>query len=249
MWNDFGVNFGKENVQNDLSIPHPNDSTRKIHIIPDPVHVFKNMVNGWINNKYLTVPEWYVKKKGLISNIVHRDHLKVMVDYEGGNQLRMCHKLSFRDVCFDRPVPSVDKMKVCNSTKYCNLAVSAGLRVVAARTNRPELETTASVIEDLAVWFDRMNNRNDERALRRNDAEIVDQLNSTVRLVYDLKVGEDQRWKPWKTGVAMCTNAVHQLTSFLLDNGHNQILTARFVQDCLESLFSTLLTRKGIDIT
>ena len=111
-----------------MSIPHPCDSARRLEIIPDPVHVFKNAVNGWINNTYLTVPDGYVQLKGLTSNVVHRDHLRKLVEYEKGNQLRMSHKLSAADVCFETKVSSVDKMKVSNATKYCNLAVSAALR-------------------------------------------------------------------------------------------------------------------------
>lgn len=150
MWKDMGLNIKNQNILNDLSLDHPSDNKRKLEIVPDPVHVFKNAINGWINNKFLVVPKWYMEQKGLTSNVVHRDHLKSIVEFEGGNQLKMAHGLSASDVNFDLPVSSVDKMKVSNATKYCNRAVAAALRVVASDQNRPELLTTACFIEDMS---------------------------------------------------------------------------------------------------
>lgn len=46
MWNDLGVVFSKKSMNDDVSIPHPVDSTRRLEKIPDPIHVFKNLVNG-----------------------------------------------------------------------------------------------------------------------------------------------------------------------------------------------------------
>lgn len=112
MWKDMGLNIKNQNILSDLSLDHPFDKSRKIEIVPDPVHVFKNAINGWINNKFLVLPKWYVEQRGLSSNVVHRDHLKILVEFEDGNRLRMAHGLSRSDVAFDVPVSSVDKMKV-----------------------------------------------------------------------------------------------------------------------------------------
>lgn len=38
----------------------------------------------------------------------------------------------------------------------------------------------------------------------------------------------------------MCTNAIIRLIDLLFQNGHTRILTSRFTQDCLESLFSLI---------
>ncbi|EDS26734.1 conserved hypothetical protein [Culex quinquefasciatus] len=244
MWKDAGVDFSRRNVLMNTSIPHPQDQNRRLEFVPDPVHIFKNVVNGWINNKYLTVPDWYVQKNNLVSNIVHRDHLKLIVECEAGNQLKMCHKLTANDVDFTRKVSSMDKMKVSNATKYCNPSVGAALHMIAEKEGKPELHTTACFVEDISKWFSIINNRNEDCALNSGDEDNtianISHLNDTVRLVYDLTVGDSGAWKPWKTGLAMCTHAIIRLIDLLLQNGHTQILTSRFTQDCLESLFSLI---------
>ncbi|XP_055542987.1 uncharacterized protein LOC129728565 [Wyeomyia smithii] len=200
MWSDLGVNFGKEAAKWDQSIPHLMDKNRELEIIPDPVHVFKNLAHGWINNKFMTLPDWYVAKNGLTSNEMLRDHLRTLVNFEKGNQLRMCHRLTEDDVNFENPISSVDKMKVCNATKFCNTAVAAALRVVASETGQFALNSTARVIEDIANWFNVINNRNKEDGLSKtsNDefAFKISKLEDMVKLVLELKVGDTGRWKP-----------------------------------------------------
>lgn len=246
-WKDLGVNFTKGNVFNDLSVPHPANDSRRMEIVPDPVHLFKNAVHGWINNVFLTVPQWYVEEKHLKSNIVHREHLRMLVNYEKNNQLHMSYSLSESDVCFENNVSSVDKMKVCNATKYCNLTVSAALRVYAAETGNKDVITTACYIEDLSHWFSDINNRVQEHALDTSDdtyQEKINNLKKITHLVYDLKVGESGKWKPWKSGIVMSTNAILRIVERLSELGATKILTSRFSQDCLESLFSVARSKQ-----
>lgn len=248
LWKDMGLNFKNDNILSDLSLVHPVDDTRKLEILPDPVHVFKNAIHGWINNTFVILPKWYVEQKGLVSDVVHRDHLKVLIDYEEGNQLRMAHRLSRNDVTFDLPVSSVDKMKVANATKYCNHAVAAALHVVAAEQGRRELEATACYIEDMADWFQMINNRSDNHTLRESDQDgmrdVTKRLQEVSRLIYEVRVGKEGKWKPWKTGLVVCTNAMIRLILRLFDSGHKQIFTSRFVQDCLENIFSVIRSKQ-----
>lgn len=247
MWRDMGLDFSHENILKDLSLVHPIDENRTLEIVPDPVHVFKNCVNGWINNEFLVLPKWYVQQNSLSTDVVHRDHLKALVDFESGNQLRMAYGLSATDVAFHLPKSSVDKMKVCNATKYCNRTVAAGLRVLASEQGRPELLPTACFIEDMTIWFEVINNRSEDSTLCRTDStfhDVISRLQHTARLIYDVRVAEKGRWKPWKTGLVLCTNAIIRLTTRFLANGHRKIFTSRFVQDCLESLFSVVRAKQ-----
>ncbi|KAL9702310.1 hypothetical protein quinque_005828 [Culex quinquefasciatus] len=122
--------------------------------------------------------------------------------------------------------------------------VGAALHMIAEKEGKPELHTTACFVEDISKWFSIINNRNEDCALNSGDEDNtianISHLNDNVRLVYDLTVGDSGAWKPWKTGLAMCTNAIIRLIDLLLQNGHTQILTSRFTQDCLESLFSLI---------
>ncbi|XP_055543297.1 uncharacterized protein LOC129728857 [Wyeomyia smithii] len=244
MWKDFGIDFSRGNIMNDLSLVHPLDSSRRLEIIPDAVHVFKNLVHGWLNNVYLTLPEWYVELKKLPSSIVHRAHLKELVSYEHGNQLKMAYTLKEVDVNFETKMSSVDKMKVSNSTKFCNLDNASALRFVALEKNNPSLLATAAYLEDITLWYAMMTNRSEDLSLRLDNPDyyknVCDHLNQTSQLIYDVRVGALGHWKPWKSALTMCTQTVLRLSDRLLKKGHKIVLTAKFIQDCLESVFSVV---------
>lgn len=193
MWQDFNVSTKKSTIMGNLSIVHPSDASRTLEFIPDAVHVFKNAVNGWISNEHLTLPDWYVAQKDLESNIVDREHLKCLVAQEEGHNLELAYKLTAADVDFEHSKTSnVDKMKVANSTKYCNYSVAAALQIVAEQNIRPELRTTAVFLEDLAKWFELMSSRFVESALRPSETQhyhaSVEHLKMMIRLISELKV-------------------------------------------------------------
>lgn len=192
MWQDYGVSTKRNTIHSDLSIDHPCDATRKLEFIPDPVHVFKNAVNGWISNAVITLPSWYVEEKGLTSNEVNRNHLTKLVRIEQNQNLKMAHKLVEADVDFENTKTSkVDKMKVSNSTKYCNHSVAAALMVLSENGDQ-SLKSTSVFVEDLARWFDVIASRNSEDALDLKNISKYDSdirhLNMMVKLVSEIKV-------------------------------------------------------------
>lgn len=193
MWSDYGVSTKKNTIHNDLSIEHPVEADRRLEFIPDPVHVFKNAVNGWISNAVITLPNWYVKKNGLTTNKINRNHLTLLVAHEENQRTKMAHKLTAADVDFERSKTSnVDKMKVSNATKYCNHSVAAALRVIAENDDNEPVKATSQFITDLSRWFDLMSSRTPEFALNPSDKAKYDaniqHLEMMVQLVSDIKV-------------------------------------------------------------
>jgi hypothetical protein len=81
MWADYGIVFKKENILNDLSIPHPVNSAqragRRLYFINDTVHVYKSIVQGFVNNGKLTLSHETVAQNGLMTNLVDIDHIQV----------------------------------------------------------------------------------------------------------------------------------------------------------------------------
>lgn len=247
MWKEFGVHAVKTTLRDNLSIEHPCDPDRRLEFIADPVHVFKNSVHGWISNKIIILPDWYVQKRRLTSNIVDRDHLRALVedDEARDESSKLVCRLSQADVDFqNKPLSNVDKMKVSNATKYCNYSVAAALCVVAEKTNRMCLKTTAAYITDLARWYEIMNSRDDSEALKpaeNNYQASIDHINFFAKLMSDIKVGEKGHWKPWQTAAVMSSNAILRLQNYFFESLEYTVLyTSRFVQDCLENLFSVI---------
>lgn len=193
MWQKFGLSTKKETLSNNCATEHPFDKDRTLEFIPDPVHLFKSIVNGWISNQVFKVPSWYVEMRSLSVNIVSRDHLKVLVTEEADQTTKLVYRLRPEEVDFQQlKISNVDKMKVSNSTRYCSFAVAAAMQIIADQTGNGDLKTTAAFLEDLSKWYDIMTSKSAESSLDPSDKlkyqADIDHLNMMVKLFTDLKV-------------------------------------------------------------
>lgn len=169
MWNDLDLHHQKRNVLSNKALSHPNDNTRKLELVPDPVHIFKSIVQGWISNRYILIPTSVLKKFQLSFGFADINHIKELVVYEQECDLRIASGLTLSDVDFGKERVLYDKMKVINSFKFVNHKVCAALRLFAEEMNRNDILTTALFIEYISTWFEFMTSRTTSMALSRGN--------------------------------------------------------------------------------
>lgn len=63
-------------------------------------------------------------------------------------------------------------------------------------------------------------------------------LLKVINLFQYLKIGKKSHYKSTYTGVIISTNSILHLMEYLLNKRYKFVLTSRFSQDCLESVFS-----------
>lgn len=183
----------KETALNNWAVAHPVDKDRTLESIPDPVHFFKSVVNGWISNRFFKVPSWYVELRKLSTDIVSREHLRTLVTEEANQPTKMVYRLKPEEVDFEAlKISNVDKMKVSNSTRYCNFSIAAALNIIADQTGNADLKTTAAFLEDLSKWYELMTSTSTDSSLNPSNKEKyaadIGHLNMMTRLVTSLKV-------------------------------------------------------------
>lgn len=249
LWNDLGVQHTQATVLKNGPIKHPACSQRKFEVIPDPVHVCKSMVQGWISNETIELPNWAVEAQELVTPTADIKHLRDLVLYEQGCDLKMASGLKLEDVNFTKRASSFDKMKVLNSTKYVNHTVAAALKAYSVQSGRKDILTTAYLIETASTWFTYMTSRNVITALNLGNVEAynraINSLHTFKTLIYDCKVGVKRLWKPWKSAVVLATDTILRLQDFVLrEVGFDYFLPGRLTQDCLENIFSQLRRRQ-----
>lgn len=221
MWRDFDIVIDKDKVNSNQGFEHPLDPSRRIEIIPDPVHLFKSMVRGWINNRVVRLSPNIITKYNLIGNEAKIEHLTDLVQWEHSLNISPCHTLTLEDVDFSLNVSNIDKMKVLNSVKYVNPDVADALRYMAEETSRPELRITAGWIEDISRWYSIMNSSDGSRDVldpRNNPThykQCLKDLRQFAEDVFLLEVGDDAKWKPWQSAVILSTNAIIRLQNKL----------------------------------
>lgn len=246
LWKHWNITAGKYCKVSNF-IPHPLDNNRKLFVIPDVPHVFKNIKNMLMTNKVLFISNEIQEKYELPTNKVCSDHIQEIINYQDQLQFHLAPKLSQNDL-----IPShFQKMKVGKSTNVISHDICSALRFLADELNKPDFLTTAWFIETIEHWFSLMTSRHIEMALSKLKPDVYENsitfLNNFIKIMTNLEVGNKRCWKPSQSGSILATSSILDLQHIYLDQkGFHFLLTSRFTQDCLENLFSTLRAKNII---
>lgn len=138
LWKHWNIIAGK-NCKVSNFIPHPLDGNRKLFVIPDVPHLFKNIEDMLMTNKILFISDKIQEKYDLPTNVICSNHIQEIIDYQDQLHFHLAPKLSQNDL-----VPShFQKMKVGKSTNVISHDVCTALRLLADELNKPEYLTTA----------------------------------------------------------------------------------------------------------
>jgi len=247
LWRELGVGCPAQGEVR-CWIPHPCRPTEKLWILPDPVHLHKNIHTCLANNKVIYLPDNVVKEEGLSSPEVNIQELDQLVDFEEGHELKVAYRLNAdRLHCKNQ----FEKMRVSTSASVFNKRTEAALRAKAAQEGKdPSTLSIAFFIMLITRWFDLSTNRSAKLALRKDNATAYEGALSHIRkMAYVfryMKIG-DGKWRPVQTGVLMFCEAILGLQDYFLNVvGFSFLLTARFTQDCIENLFSLIRFRQPL---
>ena len=230
---------------------NPFDSSRKVYCFPDPTHVLKNIRNQFEKNDFL-FPEQCLKLLGedLTENRASLDHIeKVQVSQQ--NQLaKFCPKLKPWHI---HP-SNKEKMRVACSYNVFSAEVHAALlTLVENQSLTSKATTTAAFIKLVCSWYSLMSNRHPYNGIRLISCEIRKSLQKTMEIFSQLRSvdckGSNLGWKHIQTGLLISTQSFLELSSELLQEGYNFVLSSRVTQDSLESYFSLIRSHSGRQCT
>lgn len=223
-------------------IHHPLDNTRKLFIVPDVPHIFKNIKNMLMTNKVLFISDKILYN--LPSNKICSSHIEDVINYQEKLEFLLVPKLSEEDLMPNH----FQRMKVGKSRIVINHDVCTALKFLSEELNKSEYVTTAWFIDTVDKWFSLMTSRHPVLAISKLKPEMYEKtihfLNSFIDIITDLKVGHKKLWKPSQTRSILATSSILDIQKiYLYDKGLHFLLTSRFTQDCLENLFCVLRTK------
>lgn len=238
MWRELGISgrYGKVSC----NVSHSSGSSTKIFVLADVPHLIKNLRQAFLTHKTFTISDNTVRKHKLPSNKICISHVKDLLEFQKKKDLKIAPSLT--DVVL--APGQFDKMKVSQALHLFSRSVSSGLRFLIEKEGRDKSYlSTAWFIDMVNTWFDLMSSRHPVMALSKRQEEKYNQsiqfLQSVVEDVCEMSLDSKGKWKPVQTGFLLSTTSIITLAEILLKD-QPYILTARFTQDCLENLFSTI---------
>lgn len=139
------------------SIDNPFDSSKKIFLLFDSVHIFKNMYNNLLNKEIFVCPTFQDGGEEISAEM---KHVKELYEAEMGQGIKYAHKLTDKVL---NPQP-IERTNVDLAFRFFHESTMNGLIHFANTFNHPEWKKTASFI-NLILRFWKAVNVKDPRAV------------------------------------------------------------------------------------
>ena len=242
--------FDLPNIRIRYSFPNPADEKRKIYFFPDPPHVLKNIRNQLLKQDFFIQPE-ILQEWGITSHpeFVSFDYIRKLYGLQRDNKFRMAFKLSASHINPD----SYSKMRVGLAFDIFSRPVQAGIKSLIETNSETEHGlATVKFLSIVEKWFALSTARHTSVALHKTNEKTnqsFDELKSTMKVFANM-VAVDQGshakgWKPIQSSLLIATHSLISLTKDLFERGYDYVLTGRFSQDPVESLFGVIRSRTG----
>ena len=236
--------FYKMVSSGETMIEHPFDPTKKIVLLFDTVHLFKNLYNNFLSYGVFACPSF--KEEGVLL-IAKFSHVVELYNLELTLPIKRAHKLTAKML---NP-SSVEKTNVKLADACFHESTIAALKYYAAK-GHPEFSDTAEVFQIFRDWFNSMNvkSRNMDRRKRDERRASVDKntLHNVVKYLTKFKSWVE-KWvvsdlkglsRPTFNALTHTTGGFIQLREYLINEKNVEYINSANIQsDCLEGRFRT----------
>jgi len=239
-----GIKFNKKMGTVVAYIPHPERPNEKLWVLPDSVHLFKNILPCLSSNKVIYLPQDVVEEEGLISDEVNLSHLDHLIDFEKDRELKVAFRLQ-NEILHNKN--QYLKMRVSSPRSVFNMRTVAALQAQAEVTGDPSILTTAFFVWLVCRWFELSTNRSGKMALRKSNIEEYEAALRHIRRTGDIfcrmRIGSKTNavWKPVQSGMIVYCAGILELQDYLINVEHFIfVLLGLVTQDCIENLFALI---------
>jgi hypothetical protein len=228
--------------------PHPVNNQERLYIMPDPVHIFKNIATSLIKHRVFEINSEIQEKYHLASEYVDIGAIKQLYDLNSGTDTKVVPRL--KENMFH---PShFDKMNVGTAHALLHHDTGAGIEYFIAKGKISETHATTAWFCKIAFkWFKIITSRNTNLAWSHINedmhANTLTFMNEFMTIVYGTKIGSKSDWKPVQSVIILATQtALDVQEEYLNKHGYKYLMGGRLTQDALENLFSVIRSRTPI---
>jgi hypothetical protein len=234
-------------------ITHPCDPERKLWIVIDSVHEFKNIGNHF-RTKDAEIPQYYVEKYNLSSKFAKSSDIKKIQGMQKKMSFKAAPKLN-ENIC--KP-GQFEKMRVNTHTRFFSSDISSTLEFLLEDDLEDAEKFLSMPIDDFLEsakknstvffvsvinrWISTLKNRHEFNLQENSIDEVKSFLRECCEIFHEIKIG------PTKL---RCLIAAEKTTKSILDImeyyqslGVEKFCAANFTQDCLENVYSVVRSKK-----
>lgn len=245
-WRIMNISVGKYCKINNYAA-HSCNNEEKLFIMPDSIHVYKNVACSLTAGNKFYLDETLVKIYNLPYNEISMEPIREVYNLDEEHSLKLCPYLKHNVIN-----PShFDKMNVSLSVALLNNNVAAAISYYIANGRIVNIHrTTAWFLTIMYKWFKIMTSRYVKLALSHLDENVykdnITFLKDFMEIIRGITI-EDGKWKPFQSGLILCTQTALDLqVEYLEKENFKFLLLGRLTQDTLENLFSVIRARQSV---
>lgn len=251
LWNALGFKVTKNRII--YKIPHPVDPKRFLWLIVDQIHTFKNLINAFRNHKTARIPDEFVSKYNLKTNVACLDDIRSLLEYQQNMIYKTAPRLKSRHID-----PShFDTIRVGTSTALISDDIRSSLHYIDDLSIEQKEEffeksckfqnanATSWFLDFIKKWFDIMRNRSYNKALNIDESDKMEQdfqfLLESVEFFQNLRFGTQNKFvKCQSFAIASTLSLIDLVRNLMKEAGFKCFIAARSNQDCMENVFSVM---------
>lgn len=245
LWKSLNIVAGKHSQINN-SVVHPCLPNERLLVVPDPVHIFKNIASALTKGHSFILEDCIVEKYNLLHNKISIEPITEVYELDKNDVIRLCPRLKENVI---RP-SHFDKMNVGVSVALINNDVSAAILYYISLKKIDETHsTTAWFLQVMYKWFQLLTCRYPNLAIslknKENHDENITFLKSVQEIMYHTKI--NNKWQPFQTGVLLATQSAMDFQKIYLEKeDFDFVMLGRLTQDCVENSFSIVRCRQPV---
>ena len=145
-----------------VSIPHPTLKDEKHFLIFDPVHIFKNFFNNFVNRGVLSCPPFRGEEVGTASF----QHLRELYSMECTKPLKFAHKLREK-VLFPKPIER-SSVQLAESLFHSSTVDATEFYL----KDKPQWQGTYNFLKIINTWWSIVNVKNPTKGLNKRNENM-----------------------------------------------------------------------------
>lgn len=256
MLKSFGISISVNNEY--CHVPHPLDSNQKLWLIPDGVHVFKNLGNQFRLKKQVEISNEMMHRYGISSKFARLTDVSKLFNLQKKMEFKAAPQLTNRIMKPDQ----FEKMRVRTHTQFFNSDVSSSIaflndedpedieKFLESAENQMSIDTainpTVFFLRKIDQWHNFIKSRQQKINLQDELMFSDAQYFLTNSLYFFNNISFNSGRLPCLIGAKMTTNAIMEIMIHYKSIGIDKFTCGWFTQDAIENIFSVVRSVRSL---
>jgi hypothetical protein len=218
-------------------ITHPSDESRKLFIIPDMIHIMKNITSA-LRKRDVKISDSIVNQFNLSSNTASFTNIVKVYNSQQKYEFKLAKKLKFETI---KP-NHYEVMREKNSNQLHSISVATSIQLMDHKSREcGKCNATSWFLNVLNVFHEIITNKTGWTDGNQQKIESETEFLSWLLECFIPQINFVGYRLPSIAGLSIALKSVLTLNDLYLEMGISPLVLSRYLSNCVENLFSSVV--------